>query len=870
MKPGMLPALLTSLSLLCPYPAAARQTSKPSRTHTLTAAVKPTVASRREWLSDLLPASVSQGWGQFGVNRSVQGKRLTVVGRSFDQGLGTHANSEIVYDLAGEYDRFEAWVGMDDEMNSFAKGSIVFKVLVDGAEVYRSPVMRTGTPVEHVDVAVKNGQDLRLIAQAAGPMIDGDHADWCGAALYGRRIVSAPAKPVAEVRSGAMRLALGANGEVVGLAVGRGLPMRPVRALTRVGGLKTTGAVRIRKLHGGIEFRRNAASPRGERCEITDRYTPCADGVRWDVEIRSGLPAWSAPITTLLTWPEPASARFWTAWQDPVETDPSEWHDPLVPQPFRTAAWSYGRPSSGAPWTAGSITSLPMVSILTPEKDTGISLIESPDDLFLDLDIDTTRNGQVAFRRSKFRLGDNKTVRFTMLLVSHAADWRGGLGRMAEHFPKYFNPVNPDVQQMAGTAAYTGEEKPVEVERLRRMGFKTCWKLSDDYVYMGLFLPPLTDNDDRWDRTRDSGDPPDYKPIWRTFRRMNDYAKWLRANGFYLLSYFNTTEYGRDVDRKRLTEPQPVAATITDDLWKDPTGYLLSRMPNAPYKPISDAWQGGVVVDPGDPGYRDYLLEQAQRHVDKIPDASGICIDRTDYLVLYNSGGNDGVSWVDGKPARALTRSWHALLDRLGPLMHRNRKVIFSNFMHPRLDLARQIDGLYDEFGDVPTVLNGSSFLCIRKPFLAWTRNENTLDDAFFQRQLYLGAFPTAPYPLNNHCIQPAPDRDPWYYDYGPLFDRLHGKRWVLTPHCIEVEKAAKANLFEVPGGWAMPVTFGPKEGSARIVLRHLKGLRPGTKCEVLHPGESRARSIKVENRGGVMTLTVPLHRGCAMVWIVR
>ncbi len=51
---------------------------------------------------------------------------------------------------------------------------------------------------------------------------------------------------------------------------------------------------------------------------------------------------------------------------------------------------------------------------------------------------------------------------------------------IATRYPAFFKPPNPRVQQMAGTGAYTGNEKPVDVQRLKRMDFSVVWKLSDD------------------------------------------------------------------------------------------------------------------------------------------------------------------------------------------------------------------------------------------------------------------------------------------------------------------------------------------------------------------------------------------------------
>jgi len=36
-------------------------------------------------------------------------------------------------------------------------------------------------------------------------------------------------------------------------------------------------------------------------------------------------------------------------------------------------------------------------------------------------------------------------------------------------------------------------------------------------------------------------------------------------------------------------------------------------------------------MDCADPDFAAFLLEQARRHIEKIPDADGICIDRMDW-----------------------------------------------------------------------------------------------------------------------------------------------------------------------------------------------------------------------------------------------
>ena len=74
--------------------------------------VAATVLGEDVRLADLEAASAMQGWGQLQVDQGVGGKPLSIAGRTFARGFGTHANSEIVYELDGAYTNFTAWVGV--------------------------------------------------------------------------------------------------------------------------------------------------------------------------------------------------------------------------------------------------------------------------------------------------------------------------------------------------------------------------------------------------------------------------------------------------------------------------------------------------------------------------------------------------------------------------------------------------------------------------------------------------------------------------------------------------------------------------------------------------------------------------------------
>jgi hypothetical protein len=277
-------------------------------------------------------------------------------------------------------------------------------------------------------------------------------------------------------------------------------------------------------------------------------------------------------------------------------------------------------------------------------------------------------------------------------------------------------------------------------------------------------------------------------------------------------------------------------------------------------------------------------VEQAARQVKEIPHCSGICIDRMDWLMRFNHRADDGMTWVHiavgssvGRPARSLINSWKQTLSRIGPVMHDAGKAIYANSLFKRLDLMRHVDGLFDEFGYDGFNLNQDSFLGVRKPVIAWTADSAQLrpdPDAFFQRHLFMGAFPMVPYPENDHSIPPDEWAERFYMDYGPLLDELRGRKWVLEPHVIAVEHAAaKANIFQTPKGYAVSVAFGGKAASVRVVLRGLPVVASPQdyKSEILHPGGGEWSALNTVGKVPAgLAMTVPLRRGCAVVRLTR
>lgn len=184
------------------------------------------------WLETLDLGLMVQDWGSPRAGRSVDNNPLRISGRTFEHGIGTHSNSEWIIDLKGAARTFRAVVGVDDEIG-VGRASIVFVVLVDGREVKRTGLMRSGDEPIMLEVDVSGAGRMILVVEDGGDGIDYDHADWGDAMLVlasdavarPEAVRAAPEPPPAIARGAAPEPAIHAP-RVVGGTPGRAFLFR--------------------------------------------------------------------------------------------------------------------------------------------------------------------------------------------------------------------------------------------------------------------------------------------------------------------------------------------------------------------------------------------------------------------------------------------------------------------------------------------------------------------------------------------------------------------------------------------------------------------------------------------------------------------
>jgi hypothetical protein len=160
-------------------------------------------------LADRL-AAVTQGWGDLGMDTSVKplqqpAMKLRIKDKEYQHGLGHHASGEIVVDLSGQFQTFQAEVGIQWQGGQNL-ASVIFRVFVDDKKVFDSGIMREADAARPIKVSVAGAEELTLVADDAGDGITCDCANWADARLV--------ADPAAARRPPVMGVDIGPFGRV--------------------------------------------------------------------------------------------------------------------------------------------------------------------------------------------------------------------------------------------------------------------------------------------------------------------------------------------------------------------------------------------------------------------------------------------------------------------------------------------------------------------------------------------------------------------------------------------------------------------------------------------------------------------------------
>ncbi|RYZ51567.1 MAG: hypothetical protein EOP07_21130, partial [Proteobacteria bacterium] len=151
-------------------------------------------------LSSLTPTRAINRSGPYenntsnGEDQKGDGKPITMLGIKHIKGLGVHAPSELVYNLAGKCSgQLLATVGVDDEAQ--APADVIFVVYGDNKQLFRSQVLKKDSApgdIHKIYVPIAGVKELKLVVEDNGNP-DWDHADWGSIKVTG--CTSIPSNP---------------------------------------------------------------------------------------------------------------------------------------------------------------------------------------------------------------------------------------------------------------------------------------------------------------------------------------------------------------------------------------------------------------------------------------------------------------------------------------------------------------------------------------------------------------------------------------------------------------------------------------------------------------------------------------------------
>lgn len=147
------------------------------------------VSAQTVWLDQLDLSVATQGFGTPQKNKSVDGNAITIAGKSFEHGFGTHAESSLFVQLDGKANSFTAQVGIDDEIKGH-EPAVEFVIYGDKVKLWSSGIMRLGDAPKLCSVRLTGVKRLELVVTDGGNGNYYDHADWADAKFETRGATS--------------------------------------------------------------------------------------------------------------------------------------------------------------------------------------------------------------------------------------------------------------------------------------------------------------------------------------------------------------------------------------------------------------------------------------------------------------------------------------------------------------------------------------------------------------------------------------------------------------------------------------------------------------------------------------------------------
>jgi hypothetical protein len=109
------------------------------------------------------PEDLLELFATYSVDKTRQGKSLTLAGKSYAKGLSVFGGVSLSYKLDGEYREFKAVVGVDDSIE-VANSKVKLSIVGDGRTLFSKEVSRKDKP-QDLTIDVKDIKELKIVVE---------------------------------------------------------------------------------------------------------------------------------------------------------------------------------------------------------------------------------------------------------------------------------------------------------------------------------------------------------------------------------------------------------------------------------------------------------------------------------------------------------------------------------------------------------------------------------------------------------------------------------------------------------------------------------------------------------------------------------
>jgi hypothetical protein len=133
------------------------------------------------WLDEMNLSRAVTGFGDTRSKLTVDNKPLTLRGKHYERGIGTHPPGALRVDLGQRGVRFSAITGVDDEVGG--QGTVEFSVVGDGKKLWSSGILKGQGETKACDIDIAGIKFLDLLVDTTQDGYAFDHSDWADARI---------------------------------------------------------------------------------------------------------------------------------------------------------------------------------------------------------------------------------------------------------------------------------------------------------------------------------------------------------------------------------------------------------------------------------------------------------------------------------------------------------------------------------------------------------------------------------------------------------------------------------------------------------------------------------------------------------------